>query len=663
MLDFFRKYQRIFFAVVAVFVITSFSFFGAFSTFGNEGEKRSDKVAGVAIDGSSFMLSEVQDLARFLATDREDLSDSRGVPNLCNDGVVRHDFIEGGLADLLAANYFESLKTGLELRLEKAKRYSPYVHRFAPAISAKAVWQRTIPEINGELIALQSIENATPALFSRLSKLYLLQGRFPPNVLQRILFYQLKQIPDLAPDPAFAREDLSLFGFHSAADWFGRDFLDLTAQFILNAARFAEQKGYKVSLEEAKGDLIHSFQESMKQLRSSGQAPEVSFQQHLRSLGFDEARATASWQKVLLFRKYFQDVGNCSFQDNLSYKGFDAYARETAVLQTYHFPIRLKTAKDIAEYKLYIEAVAKKIASGLPVEFYTASEVEKKYPELVVESYRANIGEVTKKQVGLIASIKQVRDYSLDETNWPLLQKQFSLGKAVSREERFSLLEKHLQKGEIDAWVRGKLVDLNPSWIEEALAKVTLQEKSWTVSGGIEPILKKEGIYYKIEGLEKTASKSILPFVKARAILAKLSAGKEEPAENPLQQAAKQAVVALTKDPFDPSWVQSGESELTDQFKLSAKIEPIQRNAKGSWMKDEAFAMPSNLWSPIHAAEDGEIVFFYLKEKKTPERSLLEQISFGKAILSSDAKAFAAKQLLNRIVSTTAIRMPLNEED
>ena len=94
MLEFFLLYQRYFFLVITVVVISSFVFFGTYSTFGGTAE-RVDRVVGHTIDGSAMMLSEVQKLSRFIASDREDPMQGRGLsPNFCNDGVIRYDFLK-----------------------------------------------------------------------------------------------------------------------------------------------------------------------------------------------------------------------------------------------------------------------------------------------------------------------------------------------------------------------------------------------------------------------------------------------------------------------------------------------------------------------------------------------------------------------------------------
>jgi hypothetical protein len=89
MLDFFRKYQRYFFIVIAVVIVISFSFFGTFQTLNQPG-KIEDKVIGKTIDGSKMMKSDVDRMIRFLASDRNDtaLAEKGVMPNFFNNGVI-----------------------------------------------------------------------------------------------------------------------------------------------------------------------------------------------------------------------------------------------------------------------------------------------------------------------------------------------------------------------------------------------------------------------------------------------------------------------------------------------------------------------------------------------------------------------------------------------
>lgn len=668
MLEFFRRYQRYFFVVITIVVISSFTFFGTYSTFGGA-EERPDRAIGQLIDGSSMMRSDVQKLSRFIATDREDSIQGRGLsPNFCNDGVIRYDFIKDGLANLIVAEYFDALKGDFESRLDKVKRFKPYAHPEAPFLSAKTVWDQFIPELNIEIVELQKATEVTPVLFSRLERLYQFQSKLQPEMLRQILIYQHRQYPWLTIDQRLPYEDLALFGFHSASDWFGNNFVDLVSEFILNAAVAAEEKGYRVSLEEAKGDLIHRFQESMLKLSEAKANPQISFSNHLRTLGFDERSAAEVWQKVLMFRRYFQDVGAASFVDKLPYRDFAGYAKEEAVVHTYHWPLLVRNAQDLAELQYYIKAVCPKEKEILPTSFLSVEEVEKKHPELVQRTYRAKVAEVSKKQVALRASVKQVWDWQTEDANWSLLKTQFSLPSAATQDERFKILQhmEPVKRAEVDAWSRGKIVDQNPIWIEEAFFSAAKNEKIWTVSADEEPNLSADGIYFLVEGQELVKDKHILTFNEARSILSKLvpkAEGELKQEQNPFFTASKEALSALQKNREDSRWVQTGSDPLLDQFKLERKEQAILRTSKENWMKEQAFLMLPDFWSPIHVADNGQIVFFYLQEKKANPAPILDQLAFGKETLAADAKAFVTEKLIKVVKKKKAIVIPVQKED
>ncbi len=659
MLEFFRRYQRYFFLVITAVVITSFTFFGTYSTFGGD-EAPKDRLVGKTVEGAPMMLSEIQKMARFIEVDRED----SGSLNLCNDGVIRYDFIRDRIADLLVAEYFDPLKESLASRLDRAKRYRPYAHPEAPFLCAKTVWDHVAPEINEELGALKEMSEVSPQVFDHLAKLYLLQSRMAPEMLRRILIYQHQQYPWLTMDDRLSRDDLSLFGFHSASDWFGREFVDLVAQFILNGAATAEKKGYRVSMEEAKGDLIHHFQEAVQKIGSA----DLNFHQHLRTLGFDERGATEVWRKVLLFRKFFRDVGDASFVDSKPYKDFAGFANEVALIEKYEWQVQIGTLNDLAQLEFYIKTVSNGTKGLLPLEFLSVEAIEKKCPDLVQSKFKAQVAEVSKKEVGLKATLKEVWEWETDEKNWPLLKKEFSLASGANKEERFKILEKLDPKvrGQVDRFAREKLVDLNPGWVDEALAAAPIKEKTWTIAGTQDPALKKEGFYYRIENLEKVEEKRALLFNEAREVLSRLVKSQEGacPKEkNPFALASKEALAALKKDKNDSRWLSSGTNSLADQFKIVRKEEAISRNSKENWMKEEAFLMLPELWSPILAADDGQVVFFYLQEKKVSDAPILDHLSFGKETLAADAKAFVAEKLIRSAKNKNAIVIPVQKED
>lgn len=664
MLDILRRYQKVLFLVVTVMVVFSFVFFGTYSALGGV-EGPPDRALGKRIDGSSMNLSEVQRLSRFIATDREDSILGRGLfPNFCNDGVIRYDFIKDGLANLIARAYFDILKNDFEARIEKAKRFKPYAHPENPVVGAKAVWGDFFPDLYAEICALQEENRASIKGFSHLEKLYLYQSRLKPEMLRQILVHRHQQYPWLNIDEKLSYEDLALFGFHSASDWFGHNFVDLISEFILNAAAAAEKKGYQVTLQEAKGDLIHCFQETMEKLKEAKAKPDFNFQAHLRMLGFDETTASETWQKVLLFRRYFQDLAEAAFVDTLPYKDFARFSKESAILELYRAPILVQSSRDLAELQFYIKAISKETKEGFPVSVLPMDEIEKKVPELIQKTVRAKVAEVSKKQLALRISLKELWSWELE--HWDLICKKFSLQPPDQLNERFTFLENSLKRDEIDSWAREKIVDENPAWAQEALADMELSERSWSLQGSEEPTLKSEGTFYRLEGVEVVRDKHLLSFREARQVLSKLvprGDGDFDKETSPFVLLSKKALRALQRDRNDVQWVQSGLDPIMDQFRLEKRTEAILRTSKEGWMREQAFMMAPEMWSSVHIDENGEIVFFYLQEKRAGSAPVLEQLTFGKQMLATDAKIFAAERLLKVIQEKNAIVIPLQKED
>ena len=484
MLDFFRRYQRYFFVVIAVVIVISFSFFGTHQTM-NQPQQIEDRCIGHAIDGSKMMKSEVDQMIHFIWSDRNDITlTEKGImPNFFNDGVIRKDLMGTGIGTLLVNAYFEELKESLQEKMERHKNYHPYVHPTAPFISVKNLWGQVLPEqkVNLERF-LEETEEMTPDTFSLLVDLYLGEAAFPPNILREYLMFQEKHYDWIQPDPALPRANLNLFQCRGVEDWFGPRFLELSAQFIINAAAYAKQQGYKVSYEEARVDLIRKGYETLQiQMRKSDVSQEEVgnlWQQQLRSLGMREKEVVSLWQKVMIFRSLFDDVGGAVFVDPHVYQTFYGFASKTAEVDLYHLPpaLELKDFSALMKLEYYLDQVTKNRINGiiLPQNFASTSEVEKNCPELVEQCFLIEVAEVQKDEVALNVSIKEMWEWQLEKENYELLEREFpqlALKKGSDAEGYFVALEgidPELRQ-KMDKFSRGKIVEEHPEWIEEAL--------------------------------------------------------------------------------------------------------------------------------------------------------------------------------------------------
>lgn len=492
MYSFFRRYQKIIFIFITGLVISSFVFFGTFSVIMDlRGTTREDRVIGKAIDGSDLKLLEISAMARFLGADRDDVT-SGSTPNLLNDGVIRRDLIGSGVAAVLVKDSLDLLKNDLSQRIHRIKNFKGYAHPDAPFVSARGVWERFAPELTKEWNELAAQEELNGETFGHLFKLYQLQSSLPAEWVRKILMMheqQYKQV--MRPDPNLRNEDLALFGFHSTSDWFGKDFVDLMAEFVHNAAIAAAEKGYVVSAEEAKGDMHRIFTETMQKLKEAKWPGQFSYKDQLQMLGMDESEAVSIWRKVLLFRRYFQDVGESVFMDRLPQEEFASIAKEKAIVDLYQWPapLHLKSAVDLFAFQTYVESVAGKWHELLPNEVLALSEVEKKTPELVETNYRAKVFAVDKREVSLRATIKEVWEFETQTETWELLKKEFPFLQALSAknaEERFASLGKieSGQRSKVDFFARRLLVNQHPEWVKEALDVAEAKDTSLSLSAG-----------------------------------------------------------------------------------------------------------------------------------------------------------------------------------
>lgn len=485
MLDFFRRYQRYFFLVITIVIIISFSFFGTYSTLGSNNWR--EQIAFKAVNGHEVTRSDVDEMALFLATDNEDKMLYGGVwgPNFLNDGVIRKDFLETGLAQELALAYQDDLQEDIDKRLAKEKKYTLYTHPQAPFLGVQGVWSYFAPHMISSFTALQTAKNGLdPAAFNNRINLYLAEKQLPASTLRYILRYQEKQYADwLKPDDRLNQMDLSLFGHHTLEDWFGPYFTRLVSEFIINTAILAEKQGYDVSKAEVLTDLVRNTQASYQQNQNNPNlgvtSPEEYLNEQLRRLNMDQARAIKIWRQVLLFRRYFHDAGSNALVDALASQKINHFAHESVTVDLYRLPAALKLANyhDLQNLETYLYAVTKQNKAdllALPQQFLALDTVAKKYPELVQKRYELEVAKVSAKTLQARIGLRQLWDWEVDEKNWQDLTKQFPILGAKNgktREDRFEILENmdSTARSVVDAYAKQQIIKSHPEWIDQSL--------------------------------------------------------------------------------------------------------------------------------------------------------------------------------------------------
>lgn len=487
MLHFFRKYQRYFFLMTTIVIVISFSFFGTFSALSDNPFR--EQIAFTAVDGRTVTRHELDEMVAFLATDADDKQFFGGSwgPNFLNDGVIKKNFLATGLGVMLATAYPDDIKHDLEPRIDKERRYALYTHPQARFIGVESAWNYFTPEMTKHFTTLRSFNDpSTPQAFETRTTLFLMERQLPSTLLHRVLRSQEAQYSWLTPDRNLDYIDLSLFGYHTVEDWFGPRFVRLAAEFVINAAIIAEQRGYQVSKADAMADLIRnadvSFRQNLNNPKLGVTSSQEYFSEQLRRLGSDHNMAVKTWQQVLLFRRLFQDMGGSVFVDPHTFAMFDAYALASADGQIYRLPkeLQINNYRTLQKLETYLNAVSKrsedeKAKLKLPTTFLSAAEVVKTTPTLVQKRYLLEIAQVNKKSLESNIAVKDTWNWEVETTNWELLKKQFpelGLKPSTTKEERYAILDALDDKtrGRIDTFARTSIVNEHPEWLETALA-------------------------------------------------------------------------------------------------------------------------------------------------------------------------------------------------
>lgn len=503
MLHVFRKYQRYIFIVITVVIVLSFSFFGTYSAMQNN--TYDDPTAFIAVDGTHVTRSELEKMIQFIGTDSIDKRNLGGVwgPNFFNDGVIKNVLLETGTAAILANAFSEDILEDIKTRHEKEKQFKPYMHPQAQFIGAEAVWNYFSPGTKQSLSILQHAQNPlTEKAFDARVKLYMNEQQFPALLLKKMLMMQEQKNSWIEADPSLYYADLSLFGYHTTEDWFGKRFVSLIAEFIINSSVIAEKEGYVVTKEEAYADLLRNATLSFKENQKSPYLNVANFDQYvseqLRRMQMDKVTAVRLWQKVLLFKRLFQEMGHSVFVAPLAFKQYNAYAKESVKGTLYQLPeeFRFANGRSLHKFEIYLDSISKRKPESLelPTKFNSLDELTKTAPQLIQKRYTLDVASISKKDLQAKVSMKSMWEWEADEGNWKILTEQFpelAIKKVTNKEERFSALESldKTTRDRVDNYARKAIIEKHPEWVSEALAKNQSKEMNVSIplKGGKTP--------------------------------------------------------------------------------------------------------------------------------------------------------------------------------
>jgi hypothetical protein len=509
MLQYFRKHQKVIFLFTTVVIVISFLFFGTFSSVLSMQTSVKDEEIGKLIDGTSLKKRKLQVMTQFLSASIENIHDGgKKFVNLLNDGVVEKDVLATPLAKHLINQYSDQCQNELMQRCQRAAAYKPYVHPRAPHISVEEVYATFDPSLKDALMRMQKnfCTNSQDA-FQILSEVYLKQKRIPSEMIKRIITFQESQATISDKDLSIENIDFSLFGYHNLTDWFGERFLQLTGQFILQAASYARTQGLEVTKAQARKSLVENLAKSIKLISNESISKDDLtnlFHQQLNVLGVDEALCLDIWCDILLFRQLFAHADSYASFDEGLISHQKEMAKKVSFIDMYELPSTLKPSDFSALMKLqvYIESISHlKNRSDLleiPRQMLSTAEVEKKVPELVQKGYVVEYSEATKADVLSQIALKDIVQWQMNDANWTLIKQQIpclAKEKPASSEEKYLLMESlsSKDKQKLDLMAQNAILDLRPDLIKQALQNAQKKTKELKIS------LKGSSLPFKIE--------------------------------------------------------------------------------------------------------------------------------------------------------------------
>ena len=625
MLHFFRKYQRLIFTLAGGAIVLSFSFFGIEQALMGMGRKKATRESFfVAIDGSKGKKSDIEAIGRFIATDKADLQmePCGRLPNLFNHGVLREDFLKTQLGHILVDRHFKEIEEEFGERLKRHSFFTPYVHPETPAISLRGAWGQILPQEGKKLDSLlRGGLPVDPNSFSLLVDLYLAQARFPPVFLRHYLTLQQNRLHGIRPDPALSSIDLNLFSAWTFDEWFGKKALRLFSYLIYNGAILAEERGYLVSQDEARFELLSNGYEALRTQNPSkewtSQELDALWARQLSYLDLTEEAAVAIWRRVMLVRRLFQDCGGAVVSDLAFYRLFHNYASQKARVDLYRLPtaLRIESFEVLTHLLYYASLVGESTdqTTGLPHTFCGVRALKRRAPEVVRRRFLVEVAMLKKSDLAQNVSLKEMWEWQLDQKNFELLQTQFpqlTLGEEPGCDAGFFALEalEPQLRHKVDHYSRMQIVEQHPEWIDEGLAVAQpLKKRIHVTASGLQFGLERVcdgaalGGYLELSPLKGEVTAD-LQKLHARERLASYSEdGQAYYRIDLLDRDVEESVFT-----FEELTQFSLLSPMVDRF-LEAKYEEMQEKEQYA----DLFREDGTLWKPFESVKNRVAAFVY----------------------------------------------------
>ena len=477
MFSFFRRHQRVIFLVVTSIIILSFSFFGTYSAVVRT--KTDDPVLFTTLQGHKVKRSECAAYLEFLSSSSIG-SGEKGL-NFFNDGFLEKDILSTCVGESVFAKWSDLSTTQyLTKKKEQERTYRLYQHPQAPFLSTEYVWTYFAPELKDQFTSYLQDETRDPlTLFKQKAALFVTSQQCPGAFVKQLLLYQQKQASWLEPDSTLESRDLSLFGYHTAQDWFGDEYLQHVLETVMNGADIAEKEGISISDAEVLSSLYSNVKSAAAHYSDLSERPlDEVVQISLRSLGMDMSTVKKIWKTFLLYRLAYTDLYDHVAVSSFPFKGMLKNQSKSLVLDTYSLQtaLRVHSTEDLAEVYLWKQAVLPKTDNPLAFSeaYRSPVDVMASFPEFVQERFTVSYRMVGPEQLEARIKLKDLWAFQKDEQKFALLAEKFPRlleEKTLDGDSRIVAIESlpHAIRDEVEQYSKKLFIQEHPAWITEAM--------------------------------------------------------------------------------------------------------------------------------------------------------------------------------------------------
>jgi hypothetical protein len=448
MLGFFARFQKGILLVTAFAIIASMAFFGTYSTLESSSKmKRSYRSEG--IDQRAINDADLRAISLFLEADAA-VPDSRGEPLfLLKHNWFSQNLIETGIAQKIIAAHGAVVQKPLIKRIHEHREFKMYTHPQDHSISLEKSIGQFFPDFSEKYSSFmkgdsKDLQSDVGALFG----LYRIAAKIPMTWMKQILYYeQMQKGQSIEVDRNLEHRDINLFRAQKMSDWFGPNIVDLLSQWVYNTSLYARGSesyrgftGIRVSHKEAEASLGVLVRRNIK--RTAGQQKiELTADQMIERLarnhGLLKEQLVAGWQKIMILRRFFHNVGNVSVNSNM-FKHLIKDAK-IAKLETFELDDSLKTDSfyKVAKIDTYLNELSTSHDERFGLnDLHDMQELEKMKSFLLAKRFKVRYAKTNVTQAAQEIAITEIFTFQISDRGFSFLQKHSSGLKQCSQSDK-----------------------------------------------------------------------------------------------------------------------------------------------------------------------------------------------------------------------------------